>query len=147
MKKALLAILCALALIGCKTYMVTPESFRQQFAQTDSAALQSTHIKAPALGLAPGSYTIQYLANNLTSIKVIDKKGAEVRLDNSPSLEMRVTLANGKRKYMYFDTAVIQNDTLYGRKSRYFSGLDQKIAFKDIRKIEIQDGGKKFSYQ
>jgi hypothetical protein len=56
---------------------------------------------------------------------------------------MRVTLKNGKRKIFYFDTVILENDTLKGCKSRIL-GLFDQVPFDQITKIEVQDGGKKY---
>lgn len=125
--------------VSCKTYTVTPESFKSQFIKVDSRALKEMTINNPL-----GFQNIRYAANQVEQINVIDKHGQMVVLPNSPSIETRVTLKNGKRHYFYFDTLVLQNDTLIGSKSRFLSSIIQKLPFDSIEKIEIQNGGKKF---
>ena len=142
MKKALFICVTALMLLSCKTYTVTPERFKEQFiTATDSNALKGVTVSNPFGG------TITYNANQLEYIEVVSKDGFVVNLENTPSLEMRVTLKDGKKKIMYFDTVYIENDVLHAKKSRFISSLEQEIPFGDIVKIEIQDGRKKFSYQ
>jgi hypothetical protein len=60
---------------------------------------------------------------------------------------MRVTHSNGKKYHFYFDTVVLENDTLKGGRSRFVQGLTRAIPLDSIVKIEVQDGGKKFDYQ
>jgi len=131
----LLLIFCA----ACKTYTVDPESFRQQLK---NAKMREVTINDPILG-----GTITYSANSLRGISVIDKKGNPFYLGNSPSIEMRVTQKNGKRRIVYFDTVELRNDTLYGRGAKLLNVAYRKIPFDSIVKIEIQDGGKNYHYQ
>ena len=141
--KKYIGIIAVLALLySCSTYTVTPESFKKQFATVDSTSLKDVTINNPM------TYsTIKYKANKISYVEVVDKNGKKDVLQNSPSLEMRVTLANGKRKIVYFDTAYLQNDTLIGTASRFMPWITRKIPMDSITKIEIQEGGKKYSYQ
>lgn len=133
-------LICATVFSSCKTYTVTTENLREQLAA--SAGLKKVVINNP---LSYGNLT--YDANQLKKITVTNKDGGQESLENSPSLEMRVTLTNKKRYHFYFDTVVIQNDTLFGGRSRFINSLTRRIPFDSIQKIEIQDGGKKFNYQ
>jgi hypothetical protein len=142
MKRIALLICIAALAVACKTYTVEPGLFKQQFAASGST-MQETTINNPLLR----RQTITYKANNLKGITVTDKHGDTIYLENSPSIEMRVTQKNGKRKIMYFDTVELRNDTLYGGASRFLGGIVRKIPFDSITKIEIQDGGKKYHYQ
>jgi len=92
-------------------------------------------------------YNIQYSSNDIESLIVIDKNGNEIILENSPSIEMKVTHRNGKNYYFYFDTVILENDTLIGGRSRFAQNLIRKIPMDSILRIEIQEGGKKFEYQ
>lgn len=132
----LLVVLCA----ACKTYTVDPESFRQQMK---SANMKEVRVNDP---MFIGG-TITYYANSLKGISVVDKKGNPFYLGNSPSIEMRITQRNGKRRIVYFDTVELRNDTLYGRGSKLLNIAYRKILFDSIVKIELQDGGKNFHYQ
>ncbi len=60
---------------------------------------------------------------------------------------MRVTHVNGKKYHFYFDTVILENDTLKGGRSRFAKVLDRQIPMDSIAKIEVQDGGKKFDYK
>lgn len=138
MKKTICIILLLAVTISCKTYTVAPQSFREQLLKSE--------VSKDVVVTNPFGGTITYKANTLTTINVVAKDGSEVELANSPSLEMRVTLASGKRRIMYFDTVFLRNDTLYAEGSR-FLGAKRQYPFDSIVKIEIQDGGKKFNYQ
>jgi hypothetical protein len=140
--KKIAAILVVALLASCKTYTVAPESFRSQFTGVDSKSKQAVEINNP---LSP--VNIKYNANQLAHIMVKTKDGAVMWLENSPALETRVTMKNGKRYHFYFDTLVLEQDSLSGGRSRFMPGLTRKLPFDSIVKIEIQDGGKKYSYQ
>jgi hypothetical protein len=143
MKNLAIAFFACLLLSSCKTYTVAPDSFKKQFTEVNRASLQQTEINNP---LNP-FMNIQYPANQLKKIVVLDKNGQQVSLYNSPALETRVTLKNGKRYHFYFDTLILENDSLSGGRSRFVQSLSRKLPFDSIQKIEIQDGGKKYSYQ
>ncbi len=140
MKKAAI-ILTLLILTSCSTYTVTPEQLKEQFMAAGEG-MDTVKVNNPLFRY----HNITYTANRLKKITVLDKQGLINYLDNSPSLEMRITQKNGKRQVMYFDTTELRNDTLYGSNSR-FLGTQRKVPFDSIAKIEIQDGGKNYSYK
>lgn len=142
MKLKLIGFGIILLMISCKTYTITPESFKSQFTKTDINEMKEVKTNNPLF-----YKNFKYLSNDITYLNVIDKKGKLVFIQNSPSLEMRVTLLNGKRKYFYFDTVILENDTLKGGKSRFLPGLTNVIPFDHIVKIEIQEGGKNYYYK
>lgn len=139
--KNLILILSCILFVACKTYTVAPESLKQQLQTNSSGSTAKINN--------PFSYysTITYEANNLKWIKVINKKGQEETIQNSPSLEMKITTTNGKNYHMYFDTVFIRNDTLYAERSRLIGNLKRIIPFDSIQQIKIQEGGKNFQYQ
>lgn len=125
-----------LLLISCKTYTISPENFQEQIVNSDKNDLKSSDIKDSLQNTKK-----QYQAYKLDYLTVNDKKGKNFQLPNSPSVEMRVTLNNGKRKIFYLDTVILENDTLKGLKSKIL-GFKNEVAFDDIIKIEVQDGKK-----
>ena len=140
MRKFILIFVFTCIFYSCKTYTVTPENLKEQLSST--SGVKKTEINNPL-----GFGTLSYEANSLKKIRVVNKEGRQESLENSPALEMRVTLKNKKRYHFYFDTVVIKDDTLSGGRSRFIGSLTRKIPFDSIQKIEIQDGGKKFEYQ
>ncbi|WP_243472767.1 hypothetical protein [Winogradskyella sp. MH6] len=128
--------------LSCKTYTIPVESFKEQMKNTNSSNMKDVTVNNP---LTYGS--ISYSANNIDRIIVVDKNGNSSYLNNSGSIEMRVTHKNGKKYHMYFDTVILENDTLKGGRSRFVQSLERQIPIDSIVKIEIQDGGKKFNYQ
>ena len=87
-----------------------------------------------------------YNSNQIKNIYVVDKNGNKKIIVNSPAIEIKVTLKNNKKYHFYFDTVVLQNDTLTGGRSRFMPKLVKKIPFDSIVKIEVQDGGKNMKY-
>jgi len=141
MKTKLIFLLISFTFLSCKTYYITSESLKIQFTQ--SANIQTeAEINNPLL-----YGNIKYKANGIKVLTVNDKKGNKIEIPNSPSLEMRVTHTNGKRYLFYFDTVILENDTLKGNQSRFLQSLMNKIPLNKISKIELQEGGKDFKYQ
>jgi len=87
--------------------------------------MQDVKVNNPLLG----NSGIVYKGNSIKTLMVADKKGNIKYIDNSPSIEMRVTQKNGKKRIMYFDTVELRNDTLYGEGSRLLGGFVRKIPF------------------
>ena len=134
--------LSVLLLVSCTTYTIPVNSFKEQMMKVDQETLKEVEINNPL------TYrNIQYTSNAIERIIVVDKDGKRTYLDNSPSIEMRVTHNNGKKYHFYFDTVILENDSLKGSRSRFVQNLSRAIPIDSIVKIEVQDGGKKFSYQ
>lgn len=141
----LLPISMLFMMASCKTYTIPVDSFRKQMIAASSENMKESEINTPLIG--NNWRNIKYYSNNVEGLFVVDKKGEELYLRNSPSIEMRVTHINGKRYYFYFDTVILENNVLMGSRSRFISGLTRNIPLDSIVKIEVQDGGKKFAYQ
>jgi len=142
--KLLIVFIASLSLFSCKTYTIAVDSFRQQMIQTGSGELKEVEVQNPL----PNTFSnIKYLANTLKFIKVVDKKGQVVELENSPKLEMRVTRKNGKKTVFMFDTVIVENDTIKGSRSRIIQSLTKEIPLSMVEKIQIQDSGKVYQYQ
>ena len=131
-----------LLIFSCTTYTIPVNSFREQMIKVKSGNMKEVEINNPLT-----YHNIKYSSNNIERLIVVDKDGNKTYLDNSPSIEMRVTLRSGKRHILYFDTVILENDTLKGGRSRFVQGLTRQFPMDSIIKIEVQDGGKKFSYQ
>ena len=142
MKSKIFTIGLLLIIISCKTYTIPTESFKNQFTKTENIQEKEVEINNPLL-----YGNLKYSANNIKTLNVIDKNGNKITIPNSPSLEMRITHKNGKKYLFYFDTIILENDTLKGRRSRFIPNLTRKIPFDSIAKIEVQEGGKNYNYQ
>ena len=145
MKKLIFLPIVFLSIISCKTYTIAPMSFKQQFIGVDSTSLKPTNMNS-AFPYAVNGVNISYNSNQIKTIYVVDKNGVTKTIENSPAIEMRITLKNNKKYHFYFDTVILQNDTLIGGRSRFMPKLVRKIPFNSILKIEVQDGGKKMEY-
>lgn len=141
MKIKVPALLLLLVLVSCKTYTVAPDSFKKQLIDSNANTLKDVKVNNPIAAFSK----IEYQANSLKYLNVY-KDGKLAFMQNSPSVELRVTLANGKRKVFFLDTVTLENDTLKGEKSRIL-GLKDKVPFNQVVKIEVQDGGKNYHYE
>jgi hypothetical protein len=125
---------------SCVTYYITTDSLKKQFSGVDSTDLKLVSVRGPAGDVK------KYLATPIEVINCVDKNGNSAPLTNSPSIEMRVTLNNGRRPVFYFDRIFVTDSTLYGIQSRFVHSIDKTIKLRDIKKIEVQDGKKNFRY-
>ena len=137
-----IGLIIVLLTLSCKSYTIPIDSFKEQMKNTNSSNMKDVTVNNPLT-----FRSIKYSANNIERVIVLDKNGNETYLNNSGSIEMRVTHKNGKKYHMYFDTVILENDTLKGGRSRFIQSLERQIPMDSIDKIEIQDGGKKFNYQ
>jgi hypothetical protein len=125
-------ILFALTLCGCSTYHVSTQSLLEQFANTKTEKKENVIIAFPFI--FPGEVT----GNDLKEIKCQDKNGNEIIVPVTNHTGVRITKKDGSRKTFYFDTLLIKDSTINGKKS-HFVGLDIKpINLNDIEKIELQ---------
>jgi len=130
-----------LSLFSRTTYTITPESFKEQFDGVNLESFKEVKVRNPMNEYSP----LVYKANQLKKIIVVDENTHRVILDNSPKLETRFTLKDGKRTTFYFDTIALENGFLIGQKSRMIP-IAGKVEFDTIQKIEIQNGGKQYKY-
>lgn len=136
--------LCLLAVIpalSCKTYQIPVDSFKQQFTAAAAKSRQGVVV------IGPVGDRSTYTAYQMGSIKAVDKNGATVVLEVSPSLETRFFYGKGKHVTFYFDMIEFDGDTIYGGRSRFLPGLKKKIPISAVTRIDIQDGGKNFHYK
>ena len=127
-------------LISCKTYYISIDSFKEQFAGMDSSKWKEVTTRGPM------GDKIKYKTAPIDFIKCFDKKGNAVELKNSPSLEIRFTDNNNKKTIFYFDLISVDKTFVNGVQSRFITSIRKTIPISTIKTIEIQDGKKKFSY-
>jgi len=136
-------IIGVLFFTSCKTYYISADSFKEQFAGIDSTKL----IMVEMTGGGNIWVTEQYLANPLIKIKCQDKKGNPAELDNSPKIEIRFTYGeNNKRTSGYFDRVFVSDNSVTVVQSRFIPTIRKTIPLNDITKIEVQNGGKNYKY-
>lgn len=129
-----------LVITSCKTYYIPVDSFKQQFAGLDTIKLREVTT------LGPMGDQVTYKTYPIDYIKCVDKKGNPFDLKNSPSLEIRFTDNNDKRTTFYFDLISVDHTYVSGVQSRFITSIKKAIPLNTIKKFEIQDGKKKFSY-
>jgi hypothetical protein len=112
---------------GCKSYQVTTESMVSQLKEHQKIG-PDERMQKFAL--------IDYPSNNLTEIECQDKSGNCVKLTPDKNTSFVVVKKDGKKITMYFDTVILQNDTLFGLKSRLVGGR-REIPVTDVSKITI----------
>ncbi|WP_332457692.1 hypothetical protein [Petrimonas sp.] len=137
--KSLFLLLFSLILTGCKTYFIPVESFTEQMKDIDSVELKTVYTKGPM------GDVVSYETYPIDYIKCVDKNNNPFLLKNSPSIEIRFTDKNNKRTYFYFDQIYVQDAIVFGDGSRFIN-YQKQIPLKEIQKIEVQDGRKKFKY-
>ena len=121
-----------LSVSGCTTYHMTTESLLTQFADVQPETKKNFIIALPLVfpGIVEG--------NSLTEIKVLDQHDAEHTIPVTSHTGVRITTKDGKKRTFYFDTLLIKDSTINGKKS-HFVGLDVKpVKLSDIDKIELQ---------
>lgn len=128
---------CLLLLSSCATYTIPIAEFEKMYE--GKRPTRTVVTESPFGGRSTyKTYPINY-------IKCWDKKGKLHELVNGPYIEMRVTDTNGRRRIYYFDKVVVNDSMLSGTQSRIL-GLSGTVPLGAIKKIEVQDGGKKYRY-
>jgi len=128
----IILILPILFLFSCTTYHLTTETLLRQFADVHPETKTNFIFAFPLI--FPGTVT----GNSLTEIKVLDQNNKEHIIPVTNHTGVRITTKDGTRKTFYFDTLLIKDSTINGKKS-HFVGLDIKpIRLDNIAKIELQ---------
>lgn len=123
----------ALILSGCATYTLTTKSLLEQFAGTQKETKTNYIVAFPLV--FPGTVT----GNSLRSILVLDKKGMGHILHVTNRTGVRITKKDGKKSTFYFDTLIIQDSTITGKKDHFFGINAKPINLNNIQKIELQN--------
>lgn len=128
-----------LLLNSCTTYHIPVESFRQQFEGLDS----STYVYV--VTRTPWGEKEKYKTFPIEYVRCVDKDGNSINLKNGPSLEIRFTDSNNRKSVFYFDRISVNDTVVTGIQSRIL-WIRKTIPINTIKKIEIQDGRKKYKY-
>lgn len=127
MKTIIQTAIITLLFSGCASFSISKESLVSQLKDNQKVDNQRNF----------NSMGLSFYSNNLTRIKCVDKDGQNVWLESGKNMNFRITkLSDQKTISMYFDTVILQNDTLYGLKSRIVGGK-RKIPLSDVAKVEI----------
>jgi hypothetical protein len=129
-----------LKFLGFESYTISPESFKEQFGKMMDLEWIEVKVKNP------GGIISTYKTFPIDTIKCRNDEGKEIILKVKPSIEMRITHSNNKKTVFYFDKIRVENNIIYGHQSRLLSIVTKEIHFRDISKIEVQDGKKNFKY-
>ncbi len=113
---------------GCSYYILTPEILVNQ--------LETEQTIAPDLYFQQFSL-VDYPSNNLEKIKCIDKNGNLVWLYPDKNTEFTVITKDSHKVKVYFDTMILQNDTLFGLRSRLLGGL-RSIPISNVENVIIK---------
>jgi hypothetical protein len=124
---------------SCKTYYISLNSFKEQFAGIDSTKLRTVYTEGPLGDI------VDYPANPIDIIQCTDKHNNPVELENSPSLEITFINKKNRKTVYYFDRIFVQDTLITGYLAK--SIMHKKsISVNNIRQIEIRDGKKNFKY-
>jgi len=129
---AIAAILSSLLLSSCATYHLTTESLLTQFADARKEKKVNFIVAFPLV--FPGIVT----GNSLRQIRVLDSKEHEQVIPVTHRTGVRITKKDGKRNTFYFDTLIIQDSTITGKKDHFFGINIKPINLNSIQKIELQ---------
>ena len=127
-----LLTISTLFISGCATYHLTTQSLLEQFADSQKEKKVNFIIAPPFMfpGIVNG--------NSLREIKVLDSKEQEQIIPVSNHTGIRITKKDGKRNTFYFDTLLIQDSTITGKKDHFFGMNIKPINLNSIQKIELQ---------
>ncbi|MBU3927521.1 MAG: hypothetical protein KKB74_06920 [Bacteroidetes bacterium] len=125
-------ILITVLVSRCATYHLSTRSLLEQFADTKKE--QKVNIIYAFPLVFPGMVT----GNDLDEIKVLDKNGNESTIPVTHHTGVRITKNDGKKNTFYFDTLIIQDSTITGKKDHFLGINIVPINLNDIKKIELQ---------
>jgi len=135
----LMSLLILLVFSGCKSYTILLDSFKEQFKNINTENYRMVKTESP-FGIVS-----EYKANPIDTIICFDKNNKKVLLRNSPSIEIKFTTKDHKKKTFYFDRIFLNDTIVIGDMSRFIN-YKKGIPINDIIKIEVQDGRKNFKY-
>lgn len=124
-----IVIMLSILFTSCKSYQISNDSLVAQLKANQKIA-SNDYYRQFSL--------VNYPSNNLIKIQCVDRLGNCVWLfpDKNTSFKL-VRKSTGKSVTLYFDTVILQNDTLSGLKSRLM-GMQRIIPLSDLEKIIIQ---------
>ena len=133
---------------SCKTYTIPVDSFQQQFAAAGYSKSRLVTVEGPRGYQSTIGFddTVSYRTYPMDSIKCLDKDGKQYGIKVSPSIEIRFTYEDNRRVVFYFDLMTVNDYIIEGIRSRFIPSIRKTIQVSTIKKIEVQDGMKKFRY-
>jgi len=128
----LMLLLVLLVFSGCKSYTIPIDSFKEQFKNINTENYRMVKTENP-FGIVS-----EYKANPIDKIICFDKNNKKVLLRNSPSIEIKFTTKDHKKKTFYFDRIFLNDTIVIGDMSRFIN-YKKGIPIDNIIKIEVQD--------
>ena len=124
----IIVFVISVSLVSCKSYQLTSDSLLEQ--------LKANQTIAPNLYYQNFSL-VNYPSNNFQKIKCEDKNGNCVWVfpDKNTTFKL-IRKSTGEKVTLYFDTVLLQKDTLSGLKSRLFGGL-RIVPLSDLEKVIV----------
>uniref|UniRef100_UPI00404B809A hypothetical protein n=1 Tax=Flavobacterium sp. TaxID=239 RepID=UPI00404B809A len=123
------------ALVSCKTYNVSKESFRSQVVNYYTENLDENERDSTTFLY---DKTKVYKIYGMDFFNVNDKKGNPYELEILPGAQVKFTLDNGQKRLFYLQSLTLENDSIKGYKS-YIFNLKNAVSFNQISKIELQE--------
>ncbi len=135
---AMPVLMCSL-LCSCATYHLAPGDLVNQIRAAHQNELNVTHS-------SPMIPSQRYNGNGVKELICYDKHEKKTSLRITPAIEMRITDTNGHRHIFYFDTVNLEDSVLVGMNSRILS-TKRRLSIANMRKVEVQNGGKAYQYK
>ena len=135
----LMSLLILLVFSGCKSYTIPLDSFKEQFKNINTENYRMVKTENP-FGIVS-----EYKANPIDTIICFDKNNKKVLLRNSPSIEIKFTTKDHKKRTFYFDSVFLNDTIVVGDMSRFIN-YKKGIPIDNIIKIEVQDSRKNYKY-
>lgn len=136
MKKIYLYGIFLLLLTSCATFTLSNESLITQLQQNQ----QVYEIKNLS------SLGVNYPSNGLEKIECVNSENQKVWLYPGKNASFQIIKKSSNKKItIYFDTLILQIDTLFGLKSRILGGL-QKIPVSDVASVSVSAENPKIEY-
>lgn len=114
-------------LTSCATYKLSTDSFLEQFTANQNKAVSGEYQKYAV---------VKYSSNNIDKIKCIDKSDKEVWLFPDKNTQIIFTKKDGSSIKGYFDTVILNGDTITSLESRIAGGRHITL-LSSVDKIKI----------
>jgi hypothetical protein len=131
-KTIALLLVLSISLGGCATYHLSTQSLVEQCANTHQQEKLNVVIAFPLF------LPFEVTGNDLTEIKVLDKNNQEQILPVNHHTSVRIIKKNSKKNSFYFDTLILKDSTITGKKDHFIGFNITPINLNDIDRIEIQ---------
>jgi hypothetical protein len=133
----LILIGLVLTTTSCKTYYMTPDSFKDQLQNIDPNKITDAYdFRLGLVGVALKGGKNFY--NGITSIKVTDKHGNAIVHPVNTNTQVRLTNNDGRRIILYFDSVFLRDSLVYGSKSHFITLHVTPMNINTLTKIEFQ---------